>query len=258
MVSLVPKWISFDAERSILCTQLILAESFRSVSLQDSQRVELAKLLGAGLASIHSVNSNELADLPTATRHRVPTILQLAKYGVGDDPAKIWQTLSAYPDFVKLISEQIQHWTPTGLTHGDMRWDNLLVTKTDDSLKLSIVDWELAGVGDCAWDVGGVLQSYLIDWSVDLIDSDQLQQLTIAFWQAYVVEARLSATGANRLLERTIMFAACRLIQSTFEHHQFGNELESTGRRLLQLSWNILKEPQEVLRSLLPLQAVEL
>jgi Ser/Thr protein kinase RdoA (MazF antagonist) len=42
-------------------------------------------------------------------------------------------------------------WSPTGLVHGDLRWDNCLIDVDGQAV---LVDWESAGWGDPAWDVG--------------------------------------------------------------------------------------------------------
>lgn len=52
-------------------------------------------------------------------------------------------------------------WTPTGLIHGDLRCANILLERTGDPPRLWLVDWELACVGDRAWDVAAVVAEML-------------------------------------------------------------------------------------------------
>jgi hypothetical protein len=45
---------------------------------------------------------------------------------------------------------------PSCLVHGDLKWDNCLF----DGLRVRVIDWETAAIGDPAWDIAGILQEY--------------------------------------------------------------------------------------------------
>lgn len=244
----VPELVAFDKERTILCTSLIVdSQSLRTAQLADPKlRASLAKSLGVLLAKFHTATVADMVDLlPKSAKHRVPTLLHGRSLvsRPEDDPAGVYTRIQQYPEYARLVRETAAYWQPDGLMHGDIRWDNILVSPGESGPLLSLIDWELAGGGDTAWDVAGVVQSYLIDWSADLIDTDELQSLVGLFLSGYLADRHLSGNQTQPFLRKTVLYAGCRLIQSTFEQHQFGKPLDAHGLRLLQLSWNILREP---------------
>ena len=54
-------------------------------------------------------------------------------------------------------------WSPSCLVHGDLKWDNILVYPKEPTISpaLRIGDWELAGIGDPAWDAASILVAYI-------------------------------------------------------------------------------------------------
>ena len=83
-----------------------------------------------------------------------------------------------YPEIRDQLETLRQSWTPDTLIHGDIKWDNCLVAGLtgepaggapvagEPAEAFHLVDWEMADVGDAAWDVGGVFQSYLSYWAL--------------------------------------------------------------------------------------------
>ena len=251
----VPAVLGYDQQRGILCSTLI-ADGENSRTFQKAHpdsRPLIATLLGDTLAKFHSPIGSELVRrFPQKSRHRIPSTLRddLSGATAKIDPAGISSRIREHPEYVKLIRSTSSLWCPGDLCHGDIRWDNILVSKKNDDLKLRIIDWELAGGGDSAWDVAGVVQSYLIDWVASLLSLDELRDLVKRFWIAY--QSRVGDVGSDPLfLRRVTAFAGCRLVQSTFEQHQFGSPLGELGHQLLQLSWNLLQDPESTERELL-------
>lgn len=244
----VPELVAFDRERGILCTTLVAnSQSMRIVQQANPElRISVSAALGSLLGKFHNSTMSDMVDLlPHSARHRVPTLLHGRSLvsRPEDDPAGVYSRIQEYPEYAKLIRETAAYWQADGLMHGDIRWDNILVSPGELGPRLSLIDWELAGGGDLAWDVAGVVQSYLIDWSADLLSTEAMQKLVGGFLSNYLAERRLSVTLTQDFRKKIVLYAGCRLIQSTFEQHQFGTPLEAPGLRLLQLSWNILRDP---------------
>ena len=213
----------------------------------------LAAALGDTLAKFHSSDAAQMVKrLPQRAQHRVPTTLRddLTSVTSKVDPSGISVRIREYPEYVALLRKASSLWSPDGLCHGDIRWDNILIKQTESDLELCIIDWELAGGGDSAWDVAGVIQAYLVDWVNNLFDLDELRDLVSRFCTAYLSRRGGPAKHPN-FLRRVSEFAGCRLVQSTFEHHQFGTPLGESGLQLLQLSWNVLRDPEATERELL-------
>jgi len=162
-----------------------------------------------------------------------------------------------------------QEWQSTTLVHGDIKWDNCILTKADSNslASLKIVDWVLADVGDQCWDVGGVFQSYLTCWVFSMPIKDgakprefvelapyqlkTMQPAMRAFWGAYRETSGANGSQVDQLLERSVRYAAARMIQTAYESLTFSLTITPHAVLLLQLSANILEKPGVAISELL-------
>ncbi len=253
-----PRVHSFDATRHILAVELL--QDSQSVRVHGQthpeQREMVAGLMGSSLAKFHlPAVTAALDDLPPAAQYRVPSILREHSALLGShDTAGIGEKVRQFPEFSGLLQSLAEHWQCDGLMHGDIRWDNLLLS-TNDPERLWIIDWELAGRGDTAWDVAGIVQAYLIDWIAEYFTLEQLQQYIATFLQGYL-SVRPVPNTTNFIL-KVVNYAGGRLVQSALEHHPTGYSLTHLGRQMLQLSWNTLRDPQAVIDELLQLPRME-
>ena len=186
--------------------------------------------------------------------------------GISGANAGLIQILQQYPAFQQSLDALSAEWQATSLIHGDMKWDNCLVD--GDAGNVRIVDWELADIGDPSWDVGAVLQSYVSFWVLSLpVDQttdaealargaqyplENMQAAIRAFWVSYR-DSRGVDRGDTTLLERTIRFAAARMVLTAYETMQFSPHLSAHARYLLQVSLNMLTRPRDAARDLLSL-----
>jgi aminoglycoside phosphotransferase (APT) family kinase protein len=147
--------------------------------------------------------------------------------------------------------------------HGDVRWDNFVVTRDASRrwTRLQLIDWELCGVGDPAVDVGSFLGEYLRAWlrSIPVADPEDAGRLlpharlplrrmrpaVRAFWAAYVHHRRTTSHELRTTLHRSSRFAAVRLLTAALEEAQALGELRWSGLHLLGLGQNILRHPDE-------------
>jgi Phosphotransferase enzyme family len=143
------------------------------------------------------------------------------------------------------------------LVHGDVRWDNCLAVAALGARRRTrplLVDWELAGHGLEAFDVGTVLAEYLRAWVesipiVDPLDPGRLvaqarhplwriQPAVQSFWSAYALASRRRPT-----LERVIQLAAVRILQTAVEQAQGSAVPSAHHLALLRLADNLLRDP---------------
>ena len=153
------------------------------------------------------------------------------------------------------------------LVHGDLRWDNCLVLAAPGSRRATrvlLVDWELAGSGSAAFDVGTVVAEYLTAWIgsipiVEVADPGRLmaharhplrrmQPAVEEFWSAYR-RARPEGPGLRRVIE----LAAVRLLQNAVEGAQSLTAPSAHAITLVQLADNMLRRPGDAAVSLLGL-----
>ena len=113
-------------------------------------------------------------------------------------------------------------WTGSALVHGDASFERILVAP-EPQRRVHLVDWDEARIGDPAWDVGAVVESYYA-WSLDpRIVKDvegpvcplppHVMQLAIAsFWSTYAATARLAPHEAQARLVRAFGYAGVRML----------------------------------------------
>ena len=239
-----------------------------------SSRVAWA--LGAALAELHELPMETFPTRPLhpeatpawgSSIHR-PWLSMLADMSEGN--LAMIELVQGDQQFSWLLDEVRGDWRDDAVIHGDLRWDNLLLCPPPDGTRrtrLKLVDWELARVGDAAWDVGAVFGDHLQDWVntiPPLADTnpselatfarhpiDHAHRATQSFWDSYRRDRRLGVTASTLMLHRAVRFAAVRLVQGAYEQAQSKPRLTSSMVLMLQLSLNMLVRPLEAASALL-------
>jgi thiamine kinase-like enzyme len=152
------------------------------------------------------------------------------------------------PQFVKLLDRLRTDWRPEAFIHFDLKWENCLVNPRRNLLK--IVDWEFAGPGDPAWDMGCLFADGLISVLETNHRSrearvEHLQAALRALWAAYAAELALPYETAVVRLLRATRLAGARIIEQTYAEAQQSFQLDSSVAGLLDLSLRLLERPEE-------------
>jgi|GEM_PF-3289404 len=119
---------------------------------------EILRLMGAALGRLHSSNCQAFAALPST----LPWILRLGISPLPDNLARdagatrMIARLLERPVIVAGLGEMASLWQATHPIHGDAKSDNMIVSDGAEP-KITLIDWELAGLGDPAWDLAGAL-----------------------------------------------------------------------------------------------------
>jgi Ser/Thr protein kinase RdoA (MazF antagonist) len=232
-----------------------------------------ARILGRVLAALHRLPVDEVEPLPAGfdrmwgtslVEPRHDLLLDLSA-GAQDIVARI----QASDALCRRLDELRGAASDGALVHGDLRWENCLAVAAPGSRRMTrllLVDWEDAGPGTAAFDVGTVLAEYLRSWvaSIPIFDPDDPSRLSAgakhprhriqpaihAFWSAY----RL-ANPKCPTLDRVIELAAVRVLQSAVENAQ---RLATASARVItqvQLADNMLRRPEDAAMNLLGLRA---
>lgn len=271
--ALMPRFRSYDPDRGILVVELIanganLTELHRRAN---AFPLDIARRLGELLARYHDVSSREL--LPRANgaifQGMPPWILSFhltprgSVQNLSAANGQFMTILQSYPDFGQALDRVRNGWRRDALMHGDMKFDNVMVCPDDDTMH--VVDWELADVGDSAWDVASILQAYLTWWIATLQrvpsangESDgaqypleSIQPAVHAFWDAYVTSRNLDAREAGAELERAVSYAGARMLQTVYESMAWAPALTQHAVWQVQACMNILKQPAAAVTDLL-------
>jgi aminoglycoside phosphotransferase (APT) family kinase protein len=281
----LPRSYGYDSERHVLVVELLqdgrdLGE-YHAAAGRFPRR--LATELGNALGKLHRATR-----LPTGTAGSVPAsdpggspphwVLRvhrphLALYrDISAPNIELVRIIQQSAPFCRLLDELRRGWQTEALIHNDVKWTNCVVFAPAGSqrvTRLKLVDWELAQLGDPAWDVGSVFSSYLSAWlaSIPITGHDppdrfpelarhpleRMQPAMRAFWVAYCRRtgadpadpAAPAAPASSAMLLRATRYAAARLVQTAYEHLQAAPQLTGYVICSLQLGLNVLQRPHE-------------
>lgn len=173
----------------------------------------------------------------------------------------LFETVQNDEVFKKVIQELHDTWQHKTLIHGDVKMNNFLLVLENNKEKIKLIDWEIADVGDPAWDVAGVFQGYLARWGhncktsttngVKEFSAEMMELSLNEFWDEYSLQTNLFEENKIEFLSRTMKFAAVRLIQTCLEASHNDKNLAEVNARILQMSQNILRKPIIAARDLL-------
>jgi hypothetical protein len=155
------------------------------------------------------------------------------------------------------------------LVHGDLRWENCLALPAPGArrrTRVLVVDWELAGGADPAFDVGSVVAEYLRVWvgSVPIVEAVEPGRLVEharhplsamrpaihALWSSYS-DAHPDPPSLQRVTELT----GVRLLQTAIERAQGLGGPTAHVVTLVQLAGNFLRSPEGAAGGMLWLRA---
>src|SRR5262249_31196936 len=134
------------------------------------------------------------------------------------------------------LTDLAGEWREAALIHGDLSWQNVLVPpgRPGEGPRVTLVDWESAGVGDPAWGIRRPPARLLSAWLCSIpaggeetdtrrlralaaIPLDSLQPSIRACWHAY--RHALGPAGDDPIdvsLSRVVGFAAAGLVQMAY------------------------------------------
>ncbi len=272
-----PGFVHHDAGRAILVTRLLRPATTLSkyhLNLGDVRfPADAARTAARALAAAHAVGARALASGRLAAPPRnLPAAWKLAgipglpppKPGGAAD-AEYFRLLRREAPFYARVPGLMREWLDArGLVHGDVRWDNYLVgagARAEGELNLRLVDWEMWGQGDPAWDVACHLAEHVRFWygAGLLHNAETLEQMRErvpfpvsraheacrAFLDAY---AREAATPRGALLARALEYAPFCLALVGFESLQRRDQMPAGARVAVALANAAAEDPKAYAR----------
>jgi len=263
LVPLTPDFFLYDPERQVLITRLItkgedLWEHFRHHGEINS---EIAGKLGHLLGTYHAAGANSITESShnAIFPRQLPWILSSARRNshpfkqLSSATAELFDYVEGSTPLREALDEIREEWKCSALMHGDLKLENCILSGVAPELSITIVDWELADIGDPCWDTGSILQSFISVRLMSLpapnksgVNFDSLR----SFWQRYVRAIGTDSETSLTLLQRCLRFAAARMIQSAYEYMQFSPHLSANARCLLEVSESVLANPTGVALSI--------
>lgn len=264
----LPRVHLFDPDARILVLELRAsarhAKQLAALAADDVPPV--AAELATALAACHDLGRSADVSTCAALPEMAPWAFELTcpRPEIFRDVAplqlELLKTIQRHPLIAARVDELRRGWSSVALMHGDVRWENVLAEpagRSGAASNLMLIDWECAGLGDPAWDVGSALQAFLAhaieslplrgDAGVQAVSEGfcsslpALREHTGLFWSTYVREAALPREDASSLLHRALSYCALRLMQSSYEWARGRTLIPRFAVATLQLGVNMLQ-----------------
>jgi aminoglycoside phosphotransferase (APT) family kinase protein len=273
----LPPIVSYDGMAGVLV--LRASRDARDLSCHHAKgrfSRSLARQAGRALAALHDLDPSlvcgvhDEVDQAWSLRLHRPDLDSL--YRMSAASIELTSLIQDSDRLCSALDEMHGSWTPSSATHGDIRWDNFLVLRGGDSrhwTRLQLIDWELAGAGDPACDIGAFFGEYLRAWlqSIPIVDVNDPGRLLVhaslplsrmrpalgAFWDGYARKRSCPAVELTRLLKRAIRFAGAGILLAAVEEAQVLDFLPANLHLLTRVGQNILERPETATADLLGL-----
>jgi aminoglycoside phosphotransferase (APT) family kinase protein len=274
LVPFVPRLHGYDQAEGVLVLELLAgAVDLRSHHLGSGRfSAGPAAALGTALGRLHRQTRRPVGPVPDAAAwvlwtHEPPLAILRDISAAGIELLRVVQTA---PGLGEAIEALRQSWRPESLIHGDVKWDNCLLSQPGEPAEqLRLVDWESAASGDPCWDLGSAFSQYLSFWLFSIpvtgvepperypelaaFPLDAMKPAVTACWLAYRDAAGETEQESAARLVRSVAFAGARLVQTAYEAAQMSQTLTSAIVLHLQLAHNILLRPEDAAVRLLGL-----
>jgi len=278
----LPRFIEFDHPNHILITGAVPgAVNLHDFYLQQRQfplpvAIRQAELLSSFHRQI-ATTEQEAPGFRLFRRQQPMVFLWSAagfpSYGTHTNEAErqMVQLITQNSDYMERLQAIRDQWQANSLTHGDIKPANFLINA--DAMQtgqydLRLIDWETADIGDPCWDVAAIFQSYLFYWVLYEPLGEQaataggnsygfpleaMQPSMGYFWQVYTQRMKWSADEIRSNLHKIIGYCALKLIHTCYESIQQAPVMSPYSARMLQLSLNMLRSPENAIRQILNL-----
>lgn len=224
--------------------------------------------LGQALAIIHRQTGLKMRSNPPRQAFPIepPGIFTAHRNGplirwLGPGQMRLIDLVRAHPRLPDCLDRIASSWRFDSFVHGDIKFENCVVSPSNGGLLIKLVDWELADFGDPAWDVGCLLQAYiyacirssLAHRTIDLqhrlegsgVQVEPMRCAIKSFWQCYCLAVGFEAVSRSTFLERAIQCASARMIQMALEVMHGQDEPPTMALSLLSASQEVMERPFE-------------
>lgn len=180
----------------------------------------VAARLGAVMAGWHRATTETgLWPSPALGVLHLPDALEHAVEGRAQATRLLMASLAGDPELSGALRSARDGWRDRSLIHGDIRRENWITAPgARGRLRLKVLDWELSGSGDPAWDLGSVVAEFVLDMVRDEAreDGGQVPRMR-AFFRAYQAHGGLLEAGDAREWDHVLLCAVARLLHVACE-----------------------------------------
>jgi thiamine kinase-like enzyme len=263
---IAPKIHDFDEKNNIMVTEFVPGYSWNQyIFTEPAMKTdkEIVASLGNKIATYHRVF--EKICIANKKLNFLPKTFTFEKLLIHPGPEvflnlsqanmKLLKIIQKDPKIYDNLQELFANWDPKTLIHGDIKFDNIIINLKNNRKENIITDWEMANIGDPAWDIGSIFQEFIRCWLYTLpltgtetpdkllnLSKNSLQNMQSAlrtFWNEYIHVIQRNPKETNDLLIKSTKFCAARLIQSAYEMLHSQTELNNIAVYMIQIALNI-------------------
>lgn len=271
LTSRIPTFLDYDARHHAVTVQLLPETENLHLWMERAASIPNSVARGVG-ELIGRFGSTECDDLLASIGERLcpgkcPWILSFpVDQGAGSlSPAneQLLGLLQSDDLITASLDELSSNWKPVSLMHGDLKWNNMLVT-TDAEAEPDwyVIDWEMVDRGDPLWDLATMVQCWWYYWVLstppqyltsldDLLARrrqafEETRPSFTALWNGFRMATQLSEEDLPETRRVVARFAAARLLQTVYELLHTEDAISVSAAIMVQMSHRILESSESV------------
>lgn len=252
LATALPEPVHIDEARQVLVVTAFDGEAW-SVSMP--ARVRAVEQLAVLMARWHrAMQDTGLWPSPALGILELPDALDVASADRAPSTQRLMASIAADRDLVATLRATRAAWQDRCLIHGDVRRENVLTGRGRDT-SVKVIDWELSGSGDPAWDLAGVLTEVTLDGlrqnrDTDLEWSTGQRRVVRQFVRTYRASGGLVGAEAQPFWHHVASCAVARVLHVACEWAEMQQEHADPETSVLDAARDLLRRRSQIAAAL--------
>lgn len=261
----LPKFKLYDSQNHILIMEQITGVCrvfdylFHGLNLPDEH---ISNHFVNALSSLHNIKieQSSSSEIPKSYPWFLNVGMKSYQNKIKKSHPETYQYLSEIFEnkkWMAVISSIKRNWQEENIIHLDSRFTNWMISfrhQPTQNDPLWLIDWEMAGKGDAAWDVAFLIGEWInlgqfFQENHPTIFPDVEQTINIqinVFWKNYVDKRGFSPTQKKEFLKRVCRYLTLRVLMIVYELLLEYEEESETTTFLINLFKQVIEKPQEL------------